>query len=156
MCICTRTYRHGRPPLGRCTRARPGHTTPGAQGPSPEWPQQVTLSHTFLLKEGRGWREEKGGSLECGSCGFYLTRPPPTPQDLSPPPGLGKVRPEAAAARGRAASAGRNLQSCARACVTVCEHLVGEGTRVHLSVLWAQPHKGLRTRKPSVGMVTPV
>lgn len=28
--------------------------------------------------------------------------------------------------------------------------------RVHLSVLWAQPHKGLRTRKPIVRMVTPV
>lgn len=156
MCICTRTYRHGRPPLGRCTWARPGHTTPGAQGPSPEWPQQVTLSHTFLLKEGRGWREKKAGVWSVVAVVFISPGPPPPAQDLSPPPGLGKVRPEAAAARGRAASAGRNLQSCARACVTVCEHLVGEGTRVHLSVLWAQPHKGLRTRKPSVGMVTPV
>lgn len=63
-------------------------------------PSKSLLSHTFLLKEGRGWREEKGGSLECGSCGFYLIlAPPPTPQDLSPPPGLRKVRPEAAAAQ---------------------------------------------------------
>lgn len=45
---------------------------------------------------------------------------------------------------------------CTRVCVIVCEHLVGEGMRVHLSVLWAQPHKGLRTRKPIVRMVTPV
>lgn len=45
---------------------------------------------------------------------------------------------------------------CTRVCVIVCEHLVGEGMRVHLSVLWAQPRKGLRTRKPIVRMVTPV
>ena len=81
----------------------------------------------------------------------FISSQPPTPQDLSPPPRRGKVRQEAAAAHGRATSAERNLQSCARACVIVCEHLVGEGMRVHLSVLWAQPHKGLRTRKPSVG-----
>lgn len=52
----------------------------------------------------------------------------------------------------------RGTYICVRACVTVCEHLVGEeeGMRVHLSVLCAQPRKGLRARKPIIRMVTPV
>lgn len=54
----------GRPPLER-------------GGPLLSGPSKSLLSHTFLLKEGRGWREEKGGSLECGSCGFYLILAPP-------------------------------------------------------------------------------
>lgn len=73
-----------RPPLGYCTQAPPGTDNPWKMGSLSQVPP-ASQSHTFA--EGRrGWREEKGGSLECDNCGFYLSHPPPHPRpDLNLP-----------------------------------------------------------------------
>lgn len=153
MCICTRTYRHSRPPRALHTGSAGDRRMGSLSQVSP-----VSHSESRVLPKEEGAGEKKRAGL--WSVTLWLLPHPPSPR-LNPSSSQGGVspappRPGRGGLGARAASAERNLHLCVCTRVTVCEHSAGKGTHVHLCPLGSQPRRGLGPRKPPAGMVTPV